>query len=170
MHRGGARREPIMKTILYAILATLGASAAVLSGCWLAATLSMPAAPVVAALPHVPLTIHQPSDESGAVLLGSEAEEAMRRAVARYAGDVADAEIFLDGHQPPATFHHPDIGHMVQFSLALTLKNGTRLTTKPRHAKQALLAERVEEAVRRCMRRHAELVKQGLSPKGITNI
>ena len=159
-----------MKTILYAILATLGASAAVLTGCWLAATLSAPATPVVAALPHVPLTIRQPSDEAGAVILSGEAEEAMRRAVARYARVVADAEIYLDGHQPPATFHHPGTGNMVQFSLTLTLKDGTRLATKPRHAKRTLLAKRVEEGVRRCMRRYAELTKQGLSPKGITNI
>lgn len=159
-----------MKTILYTILATLGASATVLAGCWLAATLSMPATPVAATLPHVPLTIRQPSDEAGAVVLGREAEEAMRRAVARYASEVADAEIYLDGHQPPATFHHPGTGNMVLFSLALTLKDGTRLATKPRHAKQPLLAARVEEAVRRCMRRHAELTSRGLSPKGITNI
>lgn len=157
-----------MKTLLHLILTVSAAVGALAGGYWTAAVLSAPAAPPPAFV--VPMQVHQSPSKDGTLALDEDARESVSKAISRYGRIIANAEIYLDEAQHPATFHDSEAREQIRFSLKLTLDDGTRLSTKLRHAERHLLPRSIRESVRRCMQRYHLLEEQGRTAQGISNI
>lgn len=157
-----------MNTLLNTLLIGLASVGAIVSGYWLAAFLSAPAAPPPAF--KVPMQFHQSPNADGTQIINEEAQEAVIKAISRFGRKITHADVHLDTADVPATFHDANTKPKIRYTVNLILDDGVNISTKLRYSAPARLPKSITETVRRCMKRHSQFIDLDRSLKSITNI
>lgn len=116
------------------------------------------------------LAVVTPDDSAHPVQLSKDELAAVQNALDQYAPLIENAEIQLDGFSISTYMSGSDSPDWTIFAMAIDLKDGTELRSRPTKTSRAGVEHQLTDFVHRAMRLHEQHVKKGRSPTIITNI
>ncbi|MBU1001886.1 MAG: hypothetical protein KKE73_05135 [Proteobacteria bacterium] len=118
----------------------------------------------------VPMHYQLPENPSNAVTLSSEDRAAIADTLSGFYKTLAEARVIMRGFDidPYLTENHT--GRMTEFSLNLTLRNGSRLSSKPRKVPENKLGNCIRNCIRHCIGQYQKRVTDKESKLNLTNL
>lgn len=150
---------------------TRSIAACLLGAALLACTTSAPGhGSALAADGGVPLELQLPQNPSDHVKLSPEACAAIADTLSAFNNSIANASIAMRGLDINPYLSEEYTARLAEFSLSLTLKNGSRLSSKRRKVPQGKLGGCIQECIRQCMAQYQKRANDEDPVLNLTNL